>query len=181
MVSSSPPDLSEFSKNGVFLDSRRIYLSPAGNFRERTSHSHNFREFSGGRGRWGKPISHTRFFHFNFNFYLFSQHYEVLLPQTRNYSRVTQLLLIIAHMKIASNNHDHSTHPTPSLPHDSDHAECGGVLAYTDRLRFSLFCFGLSRPLVETFGSNFRRSPEENFVLTFRNPGGIPSAHPGRI
>ena len=118
--------------------------SPAGDFRKKTVHSHKSREGAGGCGRWGNPIFPTWFFQILFLFFLFSRHYEALHRQARDYFIVTQVLPIIAHLQLASHNHDHSPtfsplHPTPSLPHDSDHAECGGVLCLHGSTPFQYF------------------------------------------
>ena len=147
-----------FSTRVVFISVAKS-LSPEGNFFEK-----NFSQpyFQGRcRGSWevGKPhFPHTIFF----IFILFSRHYAALHRQARDCFSVIQLLPIIARMKIASHDHDHSQllRPSPSLPHDSDHAECGGVHSYTDRLRFSIFVFGYLGPLAKTLDQIFGEVPK---------------------
>ena len=145
-----------FSTFFVYISAEKG-LSPASNFLEKTFHNHNFWENAGGHGRWRNPIFPTWFFSI---FFSFSRHYEALHRHARKYFSVTQLLPIIAHMQLASQNHDYSPtitcltphHPFPTTPITQSVEEFS---AYTDRLRFSLFCFGLSRPLVETLGPIF--------------------------
>ena len=66
------------------------------------------------------------------------------------------MLPIIAHMNIASHDHDHSFfaphHPFPTTPITQSVEEFS---AYTYRLRFSIFVRGYSGPLAETLGRIF--------------------------
>ena len=134
-------------------------------FLERIFRSHNFRGGAGDRGRWGNPIfTHMGFFNFLFPF---SQHYEALHWRARNYFSVTQLLPIIAHMQLASHNHEHSYkippppphHPSPTTPITQSVEE----FTLTRSTPFQYFCVWLFWTIGRNFGSNYRRSPKENF------------------
>ena len=83
----SAPNLWE---NRVFIFDEKG-PSPTVNFREKTLHSHDFRESSEGRKRWGKPITHTWFFR-HILIFIFHDIHKVLHRQARNYSSDTQLL-----------------------------------------------------------------------------------------
>ena len=131
-----------------------------------------------GHGRWGKPIFLTRFFSF---FISFSRRYGALHRQARDYFSVIQLLPIIAHIKIASHDPNRSQLNSPPLTIPSPRLRSRRVWRSSLLTRIdsvSVFLCLAILTIGQNFGSNYRRSPEENFFITFRHRRGTPSQLP---
>ena len=71
--------------------------------------------------------------------------------------------------------------PTPSLPHDSDHAECGGVLCLHGSTPFQYFRARLSRSIGQNFGSKFSPKPQIEFRSDFQASWETPILSPMTI
>ena len=151
-------ELWEFHENEEFLDARRVYFR-----RKRSVQQAIFErklliaiisgKVQGVGGGGENPFPTHEFFIY---FFLFSRHYAALQRHACNYFSVTQLLPNIAHMpqsrSFSLDRLPPPHHPFPTTPITQSVEEFS---AYTDRLRFSIFCFGYLGPLVESLGQIF--------------------------
>ena len=132
------------------------------------------------------PFSRTRFSSFYFFYFSFSRHYEALcIEDARKYFSVTHLLPNISLTRTSVTQSrslfHHSLRPSPSLPHDSDHAECGGVLCLHGSTPFQYFRAGAIGTIDWNFESNYHGILPYNFVQTSRHRKSTKVAPPGRF
>ena len=159
-VSKFTSDLSEFSKNGDLLDTRRFYFSWKRSVQREILEKKFFtaiisENVQGVMGGGENPFPTHDFFHSIFLF-IFTTLWSTASTGTHLFQCGTAAPYYRSHATSVAQSrqilHDDPV-PTPYLPHDSDHAECGGDLClHGSTTRFSLFCFGSSGPLAETLG-----------------------------
>ena len=142
----STPNLWEFCKNGYFLDVRRIYFRKKGlsswQFSRKNMSQSNFQRRC--MGSW--EVERTYFPHTIFSFYFFiflfmkyciDRYAIILVPHNSSLLSLTCLqrhtVTIIPSIVSPS--------PTPSLPHDSDHAECERVSVYPVSTPLTVFLY----------------------------------------
>ena len=127
------------------------------------------------------PFPTDDFFILFFYFFI----YKVLHRQVCNYFSVAQQLPIIAHMPLAPHSHDHPLdrlalpHTIPSPRLRSRRVWRSSLLTRIDSV--SVFLCLAILTIGQNFGSNYRRSPEENFFITSRHRRGTPSQLPWRF
>ena len=128
-----------FSRRASYLFQLKKVKVQQAIFLEKIFRSHNSKKVQGVVGGGETPFSPHGFFHFLFLFHNIMKHCidrHAIISMSHNWS----LLSFTGNWRRTITNFPPRSYPNiPSLPHDSDHAECRGVTVRSIQLRWYPF------------------------------------------